>query len=135
MSMKPFHAIAAAATVALTALAGTAPASAGGFSFTLTPKGKDAEVIGTGLRLYSFAQGFKNKAKVDQKGSGNGAAVSQRGNGNTVGVFQRGKNNSATAAQNGNYNALGIFQFGKGNATTATQNGNGNVGLIFQGRW
>lgn len=124
-----------AGALAVQSIVAVVPAAAGGFSFTLTPKGKDAEVVGAGLRFYSFAQDFKNKAKVDQRGSGNAAAVGQSGKGNVVGVFQRGKNNSASATQNGNYNALGVFQFGRGNSTAATQNGNGNVGLVFQGRW
>lgn len=122
-----------AIALGLSAIAG--PASAGGFSFTYTPKGDEAKAIGAGLKLYSFTQSWKNRAKVDQKGTGNAAGVSQSGRGNVVGVFQRGKNNTATASQNGDNNGLGIFQFGKGNATRASQNGNGNLGLIFQGGW
>lgn len=122
-----------AATLGLATL--SAPAAAGGFSITLSPKGKEAKAISTGLQLYSLAQSFKNSAKVSQKGVGNGAAISQNGSGNVASVFQKGKNNTATATQNGNNNLLGIFQFGKGNATSVTQTGNGKVGLVFQGRW
>jgi major curlin subunit len=112
-----------------------APAAAGGFSFTLSPKGKDAEALSTGLRLFSFAQSLKNSAKIDQRGTDNGAAVSQNGTGNYAGIFQRGRRNSVTVSQNGNNNTLGVFQFGRRNNSTVTQNGNGRVGLVFQGNW
>jgi len=120
-------------TLGLSALGG--PASADGFSFTYTPKGDEAKAIGVGLKLYSFTQSRKNRAKVEQNGTGNAAGVSQKGRGNVVGIFQRGKKNTATASQNGDNNALGIFQFGKGNATNVTQRGNDNIGLVFQGGW
>lgn len=112
-----------------------APAAAGGFSIMLSPKGKEAKAIGTGLQLYSIARNIKNSAKVKQNGTGNGAAVSQNGSGNVAHVVQKGKNNTATASQNGNNNLLGVIQLGKGNTSHVAQNGNGKVGILLQGGW
>ena len=124
-----------ATTFGVAVLNAPAPAAAGGFSIMLSPKGKEAKAISTGLKLYSFTQSIKNRAKVDQRGTGNGAAIAQNGSGNVAGIFQKGKNNTATATQNGNNNFLGVFQIGKGNNTNVTQNGNGKVGVVLQGRW
>jgi Curlin associated repeat len=113
-----------------------APAEArNGFRFVVTPKGEDARVVRDGLRLYSIARDLRNRAKVDQRGTGNGAAVSQSGSGNWSGIFQRGSGHSASVSQNGNNNAFGIFQFGRNQNTSAVQQGDGNVGLVFEGGW
>jgi hypothetical protein len=128
--------LAAAAFVAVATFAGSmSPASANGFSFTLTPRGESAEVIRDGLTLYGIARDLRNRAKTNQRGTGNGAAISQHGRGNTGLVFQRGRGNSGTITQNGNYNAFGLFQFGRRNSANAVQNGNGNVGITVQGNW
>lgn len=124
-----------AAVLALAAIGPATPAAAQGFSFSVTPKGSGAKAVGTGLKVLSLAQSLQNRAKVDQKGVGNGAGISQNGSGNVAGIFQRGNNNTATASQNGNNNAVGIFQFGKNNNTAVTQNGDNKVRLIFQGGW
>lgn len=124
-----------AAVLGLAAIGMTTPASAQGISFSVTPKGSGAKAVGTGLKVLSIAQSLQNRAKVDQKGVGNGAAIGQNGSGNVAGVFQRGNNNTATATQNGNNNLLGIFQFGKNNNTAVTQNGDNKVKLVFQGGW
>lgn len=114
------------------------PAHAGGqIGFTVTPKGQDAEVIRTGIALYSVARSLrhKNRARVDQQGSNNGAAISQRGQDNWARIFQRGRGNSGTVSQNGNNNAFALFQFGKKGNTNVSQNGDGNVGVRFEGGW
>jgi hypothetical protein len=123
-----------AAVIVASAFA-AAPASANGWSFTVTPKGEASRVIGTGMQLYGLARDLKNRAKTKQRGEGNGAAISQLGRGNSALIVQRGKDNSASIAQNGSKNAYGVFQFGRGNSTGVVQNGNGGVGLTFQGRW
>jgi hypothetical protein len=133
--MSRTHILAGLLAVATGLAAVNSPAAAGGFSFSLEPKGKDAKALSTGLRLYSLAQNLRNRARVDQRGTGNGAGISQNGSGNYAGVFQRGHNNSATVAQNGDNNTLGVFQFGRNNSSAVTQNGNGRVGLVFQGNW
>ncbi len=114
------------------------PASAGGrVGITVTPRGQDAEILRTGLQLYSLARNLrdKNKARVSQKGNGNGAAISQSGSNNWASVFQRGRGNSGTITQNGDDNAYALFQFGKKQTTSVTQNGNGNVGARFEWGW
>lgn len=116
----------------------TPSAVAGGrVGFTVQPKGQDAELIRTGLELYSLTRSWrkKNRARVDQQGSGNGAAISQHGENNNAGIFQRGHGNSASISQNGNNNAFALFQFGKNGNTAVTQNGNGNAGVRFEGGW
>lgn len=120
---------------ALSIFAATPAEARNGFRFVVTPKGEDARVVRDGLRLYSLARDLRNRAKVDQRGTGNGAAVSQSGSGNWSGIFQRGSGHSATVTQNGNNNSFGIFQFGRNQNTTAVQEGNGNVGLVFEGGW
>jgi hypothetical protein len=125
------------AALIIVAVAGAVvtPASANGWSFTLTPKGDAARTIGTGLQIYGIARQLRNRAKTDQRGEGNGAAISQSGHGNNALIFQRGKGNSGTVTQTGNYNSYGLFQFGRRNAGHVAQNGNGQVGLTFQGSW
>ena len=112
------------------------PAAAGGSaSLTITPKGESARVLQEGLHWYSLFKSSRNRARVDQRGSGNGAAISQHGSNNWAGIFQRGRGQSASIAQNGNDNAMGIFQFGRKTNATTRQTSNGNVGLVLQGGW
>jgi hypothetical protein len=75
-------------------LAFAAPAEAGGsIGFTVSPKGRDAEALRTGLALYSAVRGIrtskKNRAKIEQYGDGNGAVI-QRGSGNSGSISQNG---------------------------------------------
>ncbi len=114
------------------------PAEAGGrIGFTVSPKGQDAELIRTGLELYSLTRSLrkKNRARVSQQGSDNGAAIAQHGDNNNAAIFQRGRGNSGSISQNGNNNAFALFQFGKRGNTSVTQNGDGNAGLRFEGGW
>jgi Curlin associated repeat len=101
-------------------------------TIVLTPKGRDAQAIREGLRIYSWANSARNTAIVDQRGRNNGAGVGQHGSGNFGAVVQRGHNNSATLAQNGNNNAMAIFQVGRGHSYDASQNGNGKTGIVVQ---
>jgi Curlin associated repeat len=110
-------------------------AAAGSVSVTVTPKGESAHALRDGLFLFSWAQQLRNYARVDQKGSGNGAAVSQTGYWNWATIFQRGRGHSATVAQTGNNNAVGVFQFGRNTSMDATQTGNGQAGLMLQYGW
>ncbi len=122
--------------VGLVASGQPTPAAAGGsVSVAITPRGESAAAIRNGFRLYSWSRDMRNRVRVDQRGTGNGAGVSQSGHGNWAAVFQRGRNHSATVAQNGNNNAFGIFQFGRNTSSAATQTGDGNVGLVVQGGW
>ncbi len=125
-----------AAAIAVAATAAT-PASAGSFTFTLTPRGDSADLIKSGLQIYGLVNEFKGKnhAKVDQKGRNNAAAISQKGQGNYGLVYQRGKGHEATLTQAGRNNAFGIFQFGKATNADVVQTGRGDVGLVFQGGW
>lgn len=116
----------------------TQAADAGGrIGFTVNPKGQDAEVIRTGLELYSLTRSLrkKNRARVEQQGRDNSAAISQRGENNNARIFQRGRGNSGSISQNGNNNSFALFQFGKKGNTAVTQNGDGNVGLRFEDGW
>lgn len=125
-----------AATLGLAAVATPVPADAGSISFKVAPKGKDAELLRHGLNLYSLARTHRrNRARVDQRGTDNGAGISQSGEGNVAGVFQRGRGHSATISQNGNNNAYGVFQFGRNTHTSVTQSGDGGAGFVFQGGW
>ena len=114
-----------------------APAQAGSVGIHITPQGRDAEVLRHGLNIYSFLknQRGRNDARVDQRGTGNGAAISQTGTGNRATVFQRGKGHTGTITQNGNNNTYGVFQFGRNTSAAATQNGNGKTGFSFIGGW
>ncbi len=125
----------AALIVGSVAIAAAAPASANGWSFTLSPKGDAAQVIGTGMQIYGIARDLRNRAKTKQRGQGNVAAIGQSGRGNNALIVQRGKGNSGSITQNGNYNSYGLFQFGRRNSGDVVQNGNGQVGLTFQGSW
>jgi hypothetical protein len=113
----------------------TLAAAAGSVSVTVIPKGESASAIREGLFLFSRAQQLRNYARVDQRGSSNGAAVSQSGNRNWAGIFQRGRGHSATVTQNGNNNAFGVFQFGRNTSLDAAQTGYGQAGLVLQYGW
>lgn len=131
------HTLKAGLIATALAIAATAPASAGGFTFSLTPRGDSADLIRSGLQIYGLVnevQG-KNHAKVKQKGRNNAAAVSQKGAGNYGLVYQRGRGHQATLSQAGRDNALGVFQFGRRGNVDVTQVGSGEVGLVFQGGW
>ncbi len=125
------------AAVIATATIASTPASAGSFTFTLTPRGDSAGLIRSGLQIYGLVNELKGKnhARVDQKGRNNAAGVSQKGNGNYGLVYQRGKGHQATLTQAGRNNAFGIFQFGKATNADVVQTGRGDVGLVFQGGW
>lgn len=115
------------------------PVHAGSIGFTVTPKGKDAEALRTGLALYSAVRSLrsssKNRAKVEQYGTGNGAGISQRGENNWAHVLQKGRGNSGTISQDGNNNAFALVQLGKRNNTQIKQSGNGNAGVRFEWGW
>jgi hypothetical protein len=118
-------------------IAASTPASAGSFTFSLTPRGDSADLIRSGLQIYGMvneAQG-KNHAKVKQKGRNNAAAVKQKGAGNYGLVYQNGNAHQATLDQGGRNNALGVFQFGRATNANVVQRGRGDVGLVFQGGW
>jgi hypothetical protein len=117
------------------ALAASAPASANGWSLSLEPRGDAAKFIGTGLQIYGLTREMKNRARISQRGEGNGAAISQRGQGNNALIVQRGKGNSGTITQTGDNNSYGLFQFGRRNSANIAQSGTGRVGLTFQGGW
>src|ERR671918_386503 len=79
-------------TVGAAAIGAPSPAAAAGsVSVTIAPKGQSANAVRDGLFLFSWAQQMRNYARVDQKGSGNGAAVSQSGHWNWATIFQRGR--------------------------------------------
>jgi Curlin associated repeat len=113
----------------------TPAAAAGSVSVTIAPKGESANAVREGLFLFSWAQQMRNYARIDQKGSGNGAAVSQSGQWNWATIFQRGRGHSAAVAQNGNNNAFGVFQFGRNTSMNAAQTGNGQAGVVLQYGW
>lgn len=138
------RALTRATTCALSAVAFLAvslvpdPVSAGGrVGFTVSPRGEEAEALRTGLQLYSFARSMrkKNRARVDQRGSGNSAAIGQNGENNWAGVFQRGRGHSGSITQDGNDNAYALLQFGRNGDTSVRQSGNGNVGARFEWGW
>lgn len=123
----------AAALAALTV--SVAPAAANNFSLTLVPRGEAATALRTGLSIYGMVQDLKSRARIDQRGTGNGAAIAQSGRGNRAVVVQRGRNNAGTITQRGDYNAYGLIQLGRGNRTAVVQEGRGDVGLTIQGGW
>jgi Curlin associated repeat len=125
------------AAVIAFAAAAPLPASAGGFTLSLTPSGDSADLIRQGLQIYGIVNDLKGKnhARVNQKGSDNAAAVQQTGAGNYGLVYQRGRGHTATLSQAGVDNALGVFQFGRRANIDVTQAGAGEVGLVFQGGW
>lgn len=127
----------ALAAAILAAPLATSPAAArhGQVSIVVTPKGRDAELVREGLIIYSLFKSSKNRANVDQRGSGNGAAIAQHGTNNLAEVFQRGKGHSATITQTGHDNAFGVFQFGRHTNSSVTQTGNGQGGLVITGGW
>ena len=137
--MSPIRLI-AAALAAATAMSPVmmAPAFArshGSVSVEITPKGQDAEVVREGFFLYSLFKGSKNRATINQHGTGNGAAIAQHGTGNTAEIVQRGSGHTATATQTGRNNWLGIFQFGRNTSSSVSQTGNGQTGLVINGGW
>lgn len=131
--------IMAALLASASLLAPVSPAEARSVGFTVTPKGKDAETLRTGIALYSAVRSLRksqnNRAKIVQHGAGNGAAISQRGENNRARVFQRGRGNSGSISQTGNDNAFALVQLGRGNTTHVTQSGNGNAGIRFEFGW
>ncbi|MEQ1712141.1 MAG: curlin [Hyphomicrobium sp.] len=137
MARKTTCVVTAAVFVALSLIPD--PASAGGrIGFTVSPRGEEAEALRTGLQLYSIARSLnkkKHRARVDQRGQGNGAAIAQHGENNSAGIFQRGRGNSGSITQNGNDNAYALFQFGRKGNTSVSQNGNGNAGARFEWGW
>ena len=127
-----------ATLIALSSLSG--PAFAGGVTMVLTPHGDAANLLQTGLQIYSLVEQHKGKkkknhAKVDQKGSDNAAGLNQTGAGNYGLVVQRGKGHTATVSQDGFNNALGVFQFGRNANLDYVQSGNGKASLVLQGGW
>lgn len=125
------------ASVALLAgLMMIAPARAGQVTLRVEPHGETAEAVRSGFQLYSLFRSFKkNRAKVDQRGSSNGAAIAQHGSGNWAEIFQRGSGHSGQITQNGNNNSYGIFQFGRRTSVSRSQTGNGNTGFEIIGGW
>jgi major curlin subunit len=111
------------------------PALAGHITLKITPHGKDAQVLGEGLRLYSDFAHLKNQASISQRGNSNAAAIGQHGTGDAAAIFQNGKGNAGTITQNGNNDGFALFQFGKNNGGSYTQNGNGQVGIVLQAGW
>ena len=113
----------AAFIVGSVAIAAAVPATANGWSFTLTPKGDAAQVIGTGMQFYGMARDLRNRAKTKQRGQGNGAAINQSGRGNNALIVQRGNGNSGSITQNGNYNTYGLFQLVAATLETSSSTG------------
>jgi hypothetical protein len=133
-------ALLAAIMLVIAAWSASEPASAGNMTMVITPRGDGANLLMTGLQIYSLVEQkkgkkHKNQAKVDQKGSNNEAALNQSGAGNYGLVVQRGKGHTATASQSGFNNALGIFQFGKNTNVDVAQSGNGKASIVLQGGW
>lgn len=118
----------------VTVLDAQVPAEAGSVTIKITPKGKDARALSTGLRLYSLLSNIKNRASVSQNGDNNASAISQGGRGNVVGVIQSGSGHSSTVTQSGNGNGLAVIQLGKNTNSNVTQTG-GQLGIILQGGW
>jgi hypothetical protein len=130
-----------ALVLALVAVIASAPihdanARGGTVSLTLSPQGRDGDVVREGLQLYSMIKGWKsrgNRANVDQRGTGNGAAIGQHGDNNVAEVVQRGNGHSATVTQSGRNNWLGLFQFGRNATENVNQTGNGKTDIVIQG--
>lgn len=120
----------------MTFLTSVTSVEAGQVSLRVEPRGQAAEVVGSGLQIYSLFKSFKkNRAKIDQHGTGNGAAIAQHGDGNYAQIFQRGHHHSGQITQTGNNNTFGLFQFGRATNASASQTGNGRVGFEFVGGW
>ena len=111
------------------------PADANSFSLTLVPRGEAATALRTGLSIYDIVRDSKSRARIEQRGTGNGAAIAQAGRGNRAFLIQRGRDNSGTITQRGDYNTYGLVQLGRGNRTAVVQEGRGDVGLTIQGGW
>jgi hypothetical protein len=110
-------------------------AEARSVSLTLTPKGDAERLVRGGLQVYNLIRSVKNRARVDQRGTSNGAAIVQNGQRNYGKIVQRGSGQSGQIVQNGNDNAHLMFQFGRNGRASAVQNGNGRAGITFQGNW
>ncbi len=112
------------------------PAQAGGsISFNLAPRnGQEADMLSTGLRVYSLYRGIKG-GDIRQLGRGNMAGLAQAGRGNLGFIRQRGNGHSATLQQNGNDNAYGIFQYGRNTDAEIVQDGNNGAGATFSYGW
>ena len=113
----------------------TGPAVAKTVSVNLRPHGESAKLVRDGLELYSLFRSAKNRGKVDQRGTANGAAIAQHGSGNFAEVFQRGRGHSGSITQTGNDNAYALFQFGRKGQSNIQQTGNGRAGITLQGSW
>jgi len=124
-----------AAAISMVALTAAQPVEAGSMTVKVKTNNETARLVGTGLQLYSLYRNEKNRAKVTQRGSGNGAAISQTGSGNAATVYQRGRGHSATVEQAGSGNSIGVFQFGKNTQYSSRQTGSNSNVLVFQGGW
>jgi hypothetical protein len=130
--------LAAALTATAAVVAPIAPVQAGGSaSYTyVPPTAKQAQMLSTGLRLYSMYQYSQaNGGHITQQGVANAAGLGQSGAGNLGVIYQKGSNNTGTLQQTGNYNTYGIFQFGSGGNANVVQSGNGQAGVTIQGNW
>ncbi|MFD1744801.1 curlin [Rhizobium helianthi] len=124
-----------AALAGTTLPAMTTPAMAGGsVSFNLAPPAEGADLLSTGMRIYSMYRGLKN-GEIRQNGEGNAAGLYQGGRGNIGFIRQRGQDHRATLRQTGEDNAYGIFQYGRGTQTDVEQRGYGQSGLTFSYGW
>ena len=137
--MSPIRVTAAAIAAVIAAGPLTAlPASArqhGNVAIVIKPNGQEAEVVREGYFFYSLFKSHKNRAKVDQRGTGNGAAIAQHGGNNTAEVFQRGSGHSGTISQSGSNNLFGLFQFGRNTRANVNQTGNGQTGIEIDAGW
>jgi len=125
-------ALASLLVVTMGALALTAPAHAGGqVSISYAPTDPDeAQVLGTGLQLFSLFQGMSaSGGNISQNGFGNAAGIGQNGSGNHGLILQEGNGHEGTIEQNGNNNNCGLFQFGENTNAQCDQNGNGQSSL------
>lgn len=125
-------------TIVLSAVAAallSAPATAGGsISLTYAPTdAKDAQVLSTGLALYSIFNGMKaNGGHITQDGFNNLAGIAQNGGGNLGVLEQHGNGHVGTIEQNGNNNSCGLFQFGEATEGHCVQNGNDQSSATVQ---
>ena len=124
-----------AATIGTAAM--TAPASAGGsFAITIQPTTQEeAQLMQTGLALYSLFSGMANSGGIQQYGNNNQAGLGQNGYGNQGVIYQEGNGHNGTIQQNGNGNSYGLFQFGENTNANILQNGNGQTGVTFITGW
>ena len=135
MNRLALSATLAAVIAATPVTAATAGAHHGSVSITLTPRGDNAKIVREGYLIYSLFKGAKNRAKVDQRGIGNGSAIAQHGTNDAAEVFQRGRGHSTSIMQTGSNNVFGVLQFGRKTSSSIAQTGNGQAGLVIQGGW